>query len=78
VLRWNPDGSGIAAVTPAGGSANVIVQPLGGDPVRQITHFTEGRVLGFGWSMDGAQLPVVPAKRHGDAVLITKFQPTCE
>lgn len=74
VVRWTPDGTGVAAATRTGSATNIVVHSLSGGVTRQITHFTEGSVLGFGWSPDGADLAVVQARSHSDVVLITGFR----
>jgi len=73
VVRWTPDGSGVAATSSTGQASNVVVHPLDGGPPRQITHFTEGVTLGFGWSAAGESMAVVLGEKHADAVLITGF-----
>jgi len=53
-LQWTPDGRGLAYAT----LANIWVQPLGGGPPYQLTHFPDDdRIIqDFEWSADGKRL----------------------
>jgi Tol biopolymer transport system component len=65
-LRWTPDGRGIAYHK----DSNVWVQPLDGGPLRQLTHFTDGRTIpDFAWSRDGKRLAIARMSVTNDIVL---------
>ena len=65
--RWTPDGRGIAYVGP---QSNLWVQPLDGKPLRQLTHFADGRpIADFAWSRDGKRLAIARATLANDIVL---------
>jgi Tol biopolymer transport system component len=53
-LQWTPDGRGLAYAT----LSNIWVQPLGGGPASQLTHFPDDdrRIQDFEWSADGRRL----------------------
>jgi len=53
-LQWTPDGRGLAYAT----LSNIWVQPLGGGPPHQLTHFPDDdrRIQDFEWSADGRRL----------------------
>ncbi len=65
-LRWTPDGRGIAYLK----ESNLWVQPLDGGPLRQLTHFTDGRTIpDFAWSRDGKRLAIARMSVTNDIVL---------
>ena len=68
MVRWTPDGRGIAY---AGFDAtNLWVQPIDGGAARQLTHFTDSRPIGdFRWSRDGKRLAIVRVSVSSDIVL---------
>jgi Tol biopolymer transport system component/DNA-binding winged helix-turn-helix (wHTH) protein len=73
--RWTPDGKGIAFIY-LGGGGNLWVQPLDGSPQRQLTHFTDDRVImDFRWSRDGTRLAVSRATGTDDIVLFKGLRP---
>jgi serine/threonine protein kinase len=68
-LRWTPDGKGVAYVD-SEALTNLWVQPLGGGAARQLTRFTDGRIMsGFAWSRDGERLAISRAIVNNDIVL---------
>jgi len=70
LLRWTPDGRGLAYISSAG--SNVWVQPLDGRRATQLTGFTDGAVIGdFAWSRDGKRLAVSRSTTTNDIVLFT-------
>ena len=69
VVRWTPDGKGIAYVDLNGGG-NIWIQPLAGGPPQQYTHLKSERVLSFDWSLDGKQLGMIRAAMAQDVVSI--------
>lgn len=54
-VNWTADSKNLAYINDIGGVSNVWLQPLGGEPPRQITNFQSGRILAFDWSRDGKQ-----------------------
>jgi eukaryotic-like serine/threonine-protein kinase len=71
VLRWTPEGSGIAYIITKRGVANLWQQPLQGAAAAALTQFSKQRIYNFAWSPDGKQLAVARGKLTSDAVLIT-------
>jgi Tol biopolymer transport system component len=64
--RWTPDGRALGYVK----DANIWLWPQNGGPSRQVTQFTDGRVIGhFAWSPDGQRLAVSRATFSSDIVL---------
>src|SRR5206468_2983456 len=56
VLRWTPDGDGLAYIDTRTGAANIWVRPVGGGPERQLTYFNSEQIFKFAWSRDGKHL----------------------
>lgn len=70
ISRWTPDGKGIAYAD-VGRGGNLWVQPLDGSAPRQLTHFTDERIIrDFAWSRDGKRLAISRATVTNDIVLI--------
>jgi len=68
--RWTPDGKGLSYMVQDANGTNIWVQPLDGSASRQITHFTDGRLIGhYAWSRDGQRLAVSRASLSSDIVL---------
>jgi serine/threonine protein kinase len=67
-LEWSPDGLGLAYVDSSG--TNVWVQPIAGGMPRQLTHFTDRRIIDFGWSHDGQRLALSRATTTSDIVIL--------
>jgi Tol biopolymer transport system component len=67
-LEWSPDGLGLAYVDPSG--TNVWVQPITGGRPRQLTHFTDRRIIDFAWSHDGQRLALSRATTTSDIVIL--------
>jgi Tol biopolymer transport system component/DNA-binding winged helix-turn-helix (wHTH) protein len=74
MLRWMPDGRGLAYVVTVDGVSNVWKQPLEGGPPESVTDFTADRIFDFAWSRDGRLLAVLRAVETSDAVRITSLQ----
>jgi eukaryotic-like serine/threonine-protein kinase len=67
-VRWTPDGRAIASVDGTG--SNLTLEPLDGEPPRQLTHFTVGPVIfDFAWSHDGKRLAIARTTTTNDIVL---------
>jgi eukaryotic-like serine/threonine-protein kinase len=74
IVRWTPDGRGIAYFE-EGRGGNIWIQPLDGSPTRQLTHFSDDwAIQDFAWSWDGRRLAVARAKSTSDIVLIKGLQ----
>jgi len=73
-LRWTIDGSGLAYVSRADGAANIWLQPLTGEPPRQLTHFKDANMPSFAWSPDGKQLGCVRITKAHTPVLVRLFE----
>jgi Tol biopolymer transport system component len=69
---WLPNGREIAYI--GGGplvAQNLYARPVNGGAERQLTHFTDGRVIAeFSWSRDGQRLAIARATVTSDIVLI--------
>jgi len=70
---WTPDGRALAYVDPRN-SSNVTIQPIDGQPPRQLTSFKDKQVFRFTWSRDGKWLALVRGVTTNDAVLISNFK----
>ena len=70
VVRWSPDGAGLAFIDSFGGASNIWLQPLNGAPLRRLTNVTEGRIATFDWSRDGTKLAWRRVSEIGDVVAI--------
>ncbi|HZW07281.1 MAG TPA: protein kinase, partial [Phycisphaerales bacterium] len=72
VVRWTPDGRGLAYVDQR--NQNVWVQPLDGGPPRQLTDFKTDQTFTFAWSNDGKVLALARGTQTSDVVTITDFK----
>jgi serine/threonine protein kinase/Tol biopolymer transport system component len=73
-LRWTSDGSGLAYVSRADGSANVWLQELAGGTPRQLTYFKDANMPSFAWSPDGKRLACVRSTKAYIPVLVRLFE----
>ena len=71
--RWTPDGGAVTYVDRRGNTTNLWLQPLTGEPPKQLTNFKEGGVLGREWSGDGKRVAIVRGASTSDAVIISNF-----
>jgi Tol biopolymer transport system component len=71
VVRWTPDGQGIAYVDRSG-AGNVWIQRVDGGPPRQYTKLNNEWALSFDWSLDGKQFGMIRASMIQDVVTIRK------
>jgi serine/threonine protein kinase/Tol biopolymer transport system component len=72
-LRWMPDAQGLTYVSHADGDSNIWLQPIGGDPPRQLTFFKDAEILSFAWSSGGKQLACVRNVKAYVPVLVRLF-----
>jgi Tol biopolymer transport system component len=68
-IQWTPDGRGLAYLNPDVRS-NIWIQPIGGGPPYQLTHFTDRRIVAYAWSADGKRLAFARAVETSDIVLL--------
>ena len=73
LVRWTPDGSGLAYIANIDGVSNLWTLPIDGGQPQQITHFKSDRIFWFDWSLDGQQLGVIRGTTTSDAVLIKEL-----
>ena len=52
-LRWTPDGQAISYINTRDGVSNIWIQPINGEPARQLTQFTSEFIEGFDWTPNG-------------------------
>ena len=69
-LAFAPDGKAVVYVVREKGVDNLWMQPLGGGPPRQLTHFTAERIWQFRYSPDGSQIAIERGHTESDAVLL--------
>jgi serine/threonine protein kinase len=69
LFRFMPDGDGVTYDEEDHGVGNVWLQPFGGGPRRQLTHFTEDHIEDLHWSPDGQLLGLIRRRETQDAVL---------
>ncbi len=69
-LRFTPDGKGVAYPITQNGVDNIVIQPLDGSPLKQITSFTSEHINDFQWSPDGKNLGVLRNHSESDVVLL--------
>jgi Tol biopolymer transport system component/DNA-binding winged helix-turn-helix (wHTH) protein len=70
VVRWSPDGASLAFIDGEGGAWNIWTQPVEGGSARKLTHFTEGRIATFDWSLDGSRLAWTRINEVRDIVIV--------
>ena len=70
LVRWTPDGLGLAYIANRDGVSNIWRQPVNGGPARPLTDFKSDQIFWFDWSPDGNQLGVTRGTVTSDAVLI--------
>ena len=71
ILSWTPDSRGLAYVNRSGGTSNIWVQPLDGQPPYPLTDFKDGDLSEFAFSPDGNRLAMLREASESDVVLIT-------
>jgi serine/threonine protein kinase len=74
LLRFSPDGKGVAYPIREKGVDNLWLQPLDGGPGRQITNFSALKIYSYQWSQDGKNLALVRGESPSDLVLILDAQ----
>ncbi len=74
LVRWTPDGRGIAYIATRGGVSNIWSQPLDGGSPKQLTDFKTDRIFSFDWSPDGKWLVLARGTETSDVILIKEFR----
>jgi len=67
--KYLPDGKSVAYIVREKGVDNLWKQPLDGSLHKQLTHYKEDRIGGFGYSRDGARLAIERIHLESDAIL---------
>jgi serine/threonine protein kinase/Tol biopolymer transport system component len=70
LVRWSPNGLRLVYVVTKNGVSNLWEQSLIGSPPRQMTSFSEGRIIDFAPSRDGKSIAYIKGNRGGDVALI--------
>ena len=73
--RWSPDSRAIEFVDTRAGVSNIWAVAVDTGAASQVTRFTDGRILEFAWSVDGAELAVSRGTASSDAVMVTDARP---
>ena len=74
LLRFSPDGKGVAYPIREKGVDNLWLQPLDGGPGRRITNISALKIYSYQWSQDGKNLAFVRGESPSDLVLIQAAQ----
>jgi eukaryotic-like serine/threonine-protein kinase len=69
-LAFAPDGKGIVYVVREKGVDNLWLQPLGGTPHKQLTHFKKDGTFRFAFSHDGTKIAMQCGAIESDAVML--------
>lgn len=72
LVKWTPDGKGIAFMNSPNGVPNIWIQPLDGGPAKPLTNFPSDNIIAFNWNTDGSQLAVIRGVETSDVVLIDR------
>lgn len=74
-ISWAPDGKGLSLIYPENnGPGNLWYQPVDGGPARQLTNFTNDKLIDDAWSVDGTKLAFVRSREVTDVVLINDLR----
>jgi hypothetical protein len=74
-VQFTANGKFVAYPIAENGVDNVWIQPIGGTPGHQITHFNTERILSFHWSPDGKRLGILRGHTDSDVVLLQESKP---
>lgn len=74
IVGWASDSKGVYYMKNARSITNVWLQPLGGNPPRQITYFNTPLLTNFAWSPDGKHLALARGSFRSDAFLVSNFR----
>ena len=74
-FSWVPDGKGLSMIfSEHNGSGNLWYQPIDGGPARQLTNFTDDKLVNAAWSADGTKLAFVRHSEVSDIVLMNDLK----
>lgn len=74
LVRWTPDGGGLAYIANRDGVANIWVQPIAGGPPQRLTDFKKDLIYRFAWSRDGKDLAVDLGVNTNDVILMSGYR----
>ncbi len=74
VLRWTPDGTGVAYVAGSGGAPGIRIQPLAGGQSAQALNSRNDHIFNFAWSRDGKRVAFARGAALSDVVLMQNFR----
>jgi len=69
-LAYAPNGKGVVYMVREKGVDNLWLQPLDGQPRKQLTHFKKDKIIRFVFSPDGSKLALESGDVESDAVLL--------
>ena len=72
LVRWTPDGKGLAYIADQGEVANIWVKPLDGGAAKRLTNFEADIVAAFDWSPDGKHILISRGTKTSDVVIISE------
>lgn len=72
LVKWTPDGKGIAFLNSPNGVPNIWIQPLDGSEPKPLTDFPSDNIIAFNWNAQGTQLAVIRGVETSDVVLINR------
>ena len=72
--RWTADGKAVTYVLTKGGVSNIWIQPLSGEPARQLTNFDQDQIFAFSWSPEGNGLALVRGVNAKSVILMKDFR----
>ncbi|MDQ3798653.1 MAG: protein kinase, partial [Acidobacteriota bacterium] len=73
MLRWTPDGEGIAYISTENGVSNIIVQSLNERTPKKITEFATDRIFAFDFSKDGSKIAFARGRARNQLLLFEEF-----
>jgi eukaryotic-like serine/threonine-protein kinase len=77
VLGWTPDARALTYIHTVGSASHLYMQPLGGGPAVQLTHFeTEpSAIIAYAWSRDGKKIAITRSRYSDtDVVMFSGFR----
>jgi TolB protein len=71
---WTPDDKAISVVIAPGENQELWMQPVDGNPGKQVTHVGVPGIARRDYSRDGKRIAIVRAQGFGNAIMITDFR----
>ena len=71
-IRWTPNGKALTYMALSAGATNLWTQPVDGGKPKQLTHFGDGIIFNFAWSLDGKLMAISRGTFQSDAILFTR------